>query len=389
MIVLLAVLITAAVFGYTRPLPYIHPDLALSLSAPGGVKLAWPTDGETAIGAMNYGILATNGDQKPLPTASVAKLVTALAVLNKYPLSLGQFGPTITLTQADVDIYNQYVAEDGSVVKVQSGEEINEYQALEAMMLPSANNIADSLAIWAFGSLSGYSNYANQYVESLGLTNTYIGSDASGFLPDTTSTSSNLVTLGMDVLKSPVLAQITSLSNATLPLVGTVNNVNWLLGEDGIIGLKTGNSNQAGGVYLFAADDYINQTEKVVLVGVEQGTATLQDALNQSVPLIDSIKQNFELTTVIKAGQTVGYYKTPWGDKVPAVAKTSLSAVVWKYSVPTPTLALNTLKSPQKTGATAGLINYNSANEPVYDQVILANPLPKPPLLWRILRRNI
>lgn len=383
------ILVAAAVFGYTRPLPLVYPHVTLKLSAQGGSKLDWPSTGEAAVGAMNYGTLATYGNQTSRPTASVAKLITALTVLNKYPLSVGQTGPTITLTPTDVTIYNQYVAEDGSVVKVQAGEQITEYQALEAMMLPSANNIADSLAIWAFGSLASYSTYANQFVPTLGLTHTHVGSDASGFLPDTTSTPTDLVTLGIDVLKTPVIATITSESKATIPIVGTVNNVNWLLGDDGIIGLKTGNSDQAGGVYLFAANDNISSSQKVVIVGAEQGMTTLQDALNQAVPLLNSIKQNFELSTIIQAGQTVGYYKTPWGSVIPAIARSNLRTITWKYSVPKPLIAIDTLRSPQASGTTVGLINYNSADAPVYDQVTLGNPIPKPPLLWRIIRRNL
>ena len=330
LIIILIVLAAAAVFGYSRPLPLINPHNSLKLGAQGVTKLDWPSSGQAAVGAVNYGLLASSGYQTPKPTASIAKLVTALAVLNKYPLGPGQQGPVITLTAADVALYDQYAAEDGSVVTVQAGEQITEYQALEAMMLPSANNMADSLAIWAFGSLSNYGTFANQFVTTLGLKNTHIGSDASGFLPDTTSTATDLVTLGMDVLKTPVLAAITDETQATLPVVGVVNNVNWLLGQDGIIGIKTGNSNQAGGVYLFAADDNVNSSQTVTIVGAVQGLANLQTALDQTVTLLTSVKQNFTLSTLVKAGQVVGYYQTPWKDIIPATAKNDLSAVIWK-----------------------------------------------------------
>ena len=333
--------------------------------------------------------MASSGDQTPKPTASIAKLVTALAVLSKYPLGLGQQGPAITLTAADVTLYDQYLAEDGSVVKVQAGEQITEYQALEAMMLPSANNMADSLAIWAFGSLSSYSTFANQFITTLGLTNTHIGSDASGFLPDTTSTATDLVTLGMDILKTPVLAAITNETQATLPVAGVVVNVNWLLGQDGIIGIKTGNSNQAGGVFLFAADDNINSSQTVTIVGAVQGSANLQIALDQTVPLLTSVKQNFTLSTLVTAGQVVGYYKTPWKDLVPAIAQNNLMAVIWKGTTPQPTLSLDPLHSPQASGTKVGLLSFHSANKPLYDPVSLGQPLAKPPIFWRVIRHNL
>ncbi|MDB5181947.1 MAG: peptidase D-alanyl-D-alanine carboxypeptidase 1, D-alanyl-D-alanine carboxypeptidase, partial [Candidatus Saccharibacteria bacterium] len=111
------------------------------------VHIPWPTVGQAAFGADGYGLLATHNEQKPAPTASVTKVITALSVLEKMPLKKGDSGPMITLTDKDVAIYNKYVAKDGAVVPVTAGEKISEYQALQAMMLPSANNIADTTAI--------------------------------------------------------------------------------------------------------------------------------------------------------------------------------------------------------------------------------------------------
>jgi D-alanyl-D-alanine carboxypeptidase (penicillin-binding protein 5/6) len=145
-------------------------NASLQTSYPTVQKLSWPTSGQSAVGILNSKVLDTHGIQTPVPTASTAKLITALMVLKAKPLSVGQQGPTITLGPSDLAIYNAYVAEQGSVVQVQSGEQISEYQMLEAMLLPSANNMADSLAIWAYGTLANYSEAANNYIHgSLGL----------------------------------------------------------------------------------------------------------------------------------------------------------------------------------------------------------------------------
>ena len=117
-------------------------------------RLPWPAYGQGAYGVAGGPVLATHGVQKPVPTASVAKLITVLCVLKKLPLTPTTDGPTITLRKSDVAIYDKYVAEDGSVVPVRAGQRISERTALEAILLPSANNIADSLAIYAFGSLA-------------------------------------------------------------------------------------------------------------------------------------------------------------------------------------------------------------------------------------------
>ena len=44
--------------------------------------------------------------------------MTALAVLRQRPLHIGEQGPDIVITQADVDTYHNFVAGDGSVVGV-------------------------------------------------------------------------------------------------------------------------------------------------------------------------------------------------------------------------------------------------------------------------------
>ena len=195
-------------FILTEPLAVARPTVTFTFSRSAKtVSLAWPSYGESAVGAVGYGILASQGSNTPQATASVIKILTALAVLKQHPLVVNEIGPMITLTQADVDSYNKYVTEGGSVVRVVAGEQLSEYQALEALLIPSANNIAETLASWAFGSIDAYNTYANSFAKNLGMTDTTI-TDPSGFLGTTISTPSDLVILGEAALANPVVAQI-------------------------------------------------------------------------------------------------------------------------------------------------------------------------------------
>ena len=321
-------------------------------------NLPWPTYGESAIGAVGYGVLATHGQQTPIPTASTAKMMTVLSILKEKPLQPGQQGPILTLTQADVDSYNSYLAEDGSVVKVAVGEKITEYQAIEAMLLPSANNMADTLAKWAFGSVSAYATYANSYAKSIGLTDSTF-SDASGFSPKTVSTAQDLLTLGEKSLQNPVLAQIVSERSATVPVAGWIPNVNWFLGNNGINGIKTGYTDQAGGVYMFSAPQTYSNGQTVTIVGVIMGAPSVFRVLDDSLPLLQAARNTFQVTTAIRAGQSVGGYTIPWGGTADAIAADTLQIVEWPNENVMPQVSLSALHSPITKGANIGTLTFS------------------------------
>jgi len=163
------------------------------------------------------------------------------------------------------------------------------------MMLPSANNMADSLAVWAYGSLPAYATAANSYLTSLDLHDTHVGTDASGLNASTVSSTHDLVLLGELAMQNPVLAEIVGTSSVDgFPLVGTITNTNTLLGQDGIVGVKTGNSDDAGGVFVFAADYTKSDGQKITIVGAVQGLPDLDAALQAAQTLLHSAEQNID-----------------------------------------------------------------------------------------------
>lgn len=382
LIILLCASYTAYVL--TEPFAAAQPKITFTYSrAPQTLTLSWPSYGEAAVGVSGDGVLATHGNNTPLATASVAKILTALAVLKQVPLSLGSNGPIITLNQADVDSYNKYLAEDGSVVKVVDGEQISEYQALEAMLMPSANNIAETLARWAFGSISAYNIYANNYAQQLGMSNTII-TDPSGFLGTTLSTPHDLVVLGEAALANPVIAHIVALPSATIPVQGTIVNVNVLLGHEGIVGIKTGNNDQDAGCFLFASRQSIGP-QTIIIIGVIMNGPDLGTAMWDALPLISSTAANFKNETLIKAGSAVASYTTAWGDQGTLVAQTDLSILAWNNSAISTVVSFDKLQAPLATGTKVGIltssdvVTHTNSSVPI----ILEQSIHEPSLVWR------
>ena len=367
-----------------------HPSVAASRSLTQldytsvAAALSWPAYGQAAVGAEEYGLLDTHGSQTPVPTASTAKIMTAYAVLKVRPLTLGQqTSPILTMKQADVDIYNDFVAKDGSVAAVNSGEQLSEYQALQALLLPSANNIADSLAIWAFGSIANYLSYADELTAELAMPNTHI-EDASGFSPQTVSTAQDMVRLSLAAMKDPVFAQIVGQSSAVIPVAGTVHNVNGLLGRDNIVGVKTGNTDEAGGCFVAAANHVVDGKTITVVTAI-MAAPNLTRSMLDSVPLLASAKANFTSATVLPKDTTVGTYSPVWsGQRMALKTAQDIRLILWKGSQLKLNVGIDTATAPLGARTNVGTVYISAAGTNAKTAVVTSEPLTEPSLFWRL-----
>ncbi|HET6864004.1 MAG TPA: serine hydrolase [Candidatus Saccharimonadales bacterium] len=382
---LLIVVTAGGLYQYFRPLPGIAP-LGQTPTPPKtqGIALPWPSSGQAALGANGYGVLEAHGGLTPVSTASIAKVFTAIAVLQKKPLAAGSQGPTITLDQTDVDYFNYYYSRGGTVANVKVGEQITEYQLLQAMLLPSANNVADTLARWAFGSIQAYVTYANQMVKNMGLAHTTVN-NTNGFDDTTTSTADDLVKLGLEALKVPVIADVVNQKSASIPVEGQINNVNWLLGDNGVVGIKTGNTDKAGGCYLFAARHQI-LGRQVILVGAVLGSSNLTDAITAGRNLASAADSGFQKINVIARGQVLGSYHAPWGANSQLKAGQDLSLTVWKGKEIVITSDLEPAAAPAPAGAAIGSVHVTSGSQSISSPLYLSQDLAGPSWRWRLLR---
>jgi serine-type D-Ala-D-Ala carboxypeptidase (penicillin-binding protein 5/6) len=257
---LLAIVAIAAAVGYQ-----LLPAASSTAGPPNGVAptehgaargvavpgSAWPEYGQAAV-QIGQSRIQAGPNQHAAPIASVAKVMTAYLVLRDHPLEVGEAGPTITLTAADVADTDTRRRRGESVVSVAAGERLTELQALQALLLPSANNIATVLAHWDAGSAGRSVSRMNAGARSLGMRHTRY-TDPSGFEDTTVSTAADQVRIVVRAMSLPVFARIVATPAATLPVAGTVHNTNRLLGQDGFVGVKTGSDNAAGGCFAFRA----------------------------------------------------------------------------------------------------------------------------------------
>jgi serine-type D-Ala-D-Ala carboxypeptidase (penicillin-binding protein 5/6) len=228
----------------------------------------WPAYGQAAV-RIGQSRVHIGPNQHAAAIASVAKVMTAYVVLHDHPLQLGEEGPTITLTDADVADTERRAAREESVVPVAAGERLTETQALQALLLPSANNIAVALARWDAGSASRFVARMNAAARALGMTHTRY-TDPSGYDDATVSTAADQVRVVDRAMRLPVFARIVATPSATLPVAGFVRNTDTLLGHDGFVGVKTGSDHAAGGCFAFRAVRWIDG-KRTAITGVVLG----------------------------------------------------------------------------------------------------------------------
>jgi serine-type D-Ala-D-Ala carboxypeptidase (penicillin-binding protein 5/6) len=271
----------------------------------------WPGRAEAAVGLPVTGLLGVHGGSRPVPIASLAKIMTADIVLRDRPLPAGGPGPVIAVAAADAAAYARDQRQGQSVVKVAAGEKLTERQALEAMRIPSGNNIASLLARWDAGSEAAFAARMNTRARQLGLGGTRYA-DASGADPATVSTAADQFRLTVAALQIPAFRQIVALPQVTLPVAGLAYNVNAGLGHDGITGVKTGSSSRAGGCLAFAAIRTVAGSP-VTIVGVVLGVrataaqpSELGGVISAAENLLGSVGRDVVHARVVRPGAVLG-----------------------------------------------------------------------------------
>lgn len=376
---------------YNQSLPPLQATLVPPRYYQGAVSLAWPGTGSAAIGISGYAVPSAHGDQAPRPIASLAKLMLAAAVLQNRPIkSANPSGAMITFTAKDEAGYNDYVAKGVVGWPVRAGQQISQYQALQVILLAPAGNLADSLAVWAFGSLANYHVAANKLAFSYGMLASHFAGDASGLAPQTVSTPTDMVRLGQMALQQPVIRSIISQPSAEIDNVGTIYNslIDFNQSQSGWLAIKSGTSKEAGGCFLFAAVQTLSNSQPVTIVGVIMGAPDWLAAFRGAPPLLTSVKQAFGTVTVLSRRQIVAQYKLPWGGSVAAVAARDATVLSWKAAKPRVDLRLASLTLPQVGGQIVGSVNVESPVGKVNVPVVLSSSIPPPSSTWRWQRRK-
>uniref|UniRef100_UPI0035945391 D-alanyl-D-alanine carboxypeptidase n=1 Tax=Streptomyces canus TaxID=58343 RepID=UPI0035945391 len=364
------VLLLAVVFAVAqamRPLP--TPTLELtaedSYSFDGSkVDIPWPAEGQAALDVQGIGSFGSSGDQKPVPIASVAKVMTAYIILRDHPLKSGAAGPKIKIDQtAEV----QSKAGQESTVNVTAGDSISQREALESILIASANNVARLLARWDAGSEKAFVEKMNAAAEDLGMTNTTY-TDPSGLNNTTVSTAVDQVKLGKKAMEEPAFREVATMMS--YDDYKGVNHPNWnqIVGKNNVVGIKTGTTTSALGNLLFAAKKEVNGETRTIVGAVVRQPAggvdntILSAALTSGDQLIRAAQGALESATILKKGDVVGYVDDGLGGRTPVVATKDVTAVGWSGLTVKLTFAADDVPHTAKAGTKVGTLTVGDAS---------------------------
>jgi D-alanyl-D-alanine carboxypeptidase (penicillin-binding protein 5/6) len=249
----------------------------------------WPLLGQGAY-VLGDGRPAVSPHEQPVPIASVAKVMTAYLLLKHDPLDQGASGRRFVVTESDVVDTELRRREGQSVVDVRAGETLTEREALMAILLPSANNIAVLVARQVDGSVAAFVAEMNQTAQALGMSDTTY-TDPSGYDPGTVSTALDQLRLAQAVAADGTLAAMMAARSYRIPVAGEVANTDTLLGQDGFVGMKTGSDDAAGGCFMFRSERHTVGGE-VTVIGVvlgQRGSDLIAAGLSAARQLVDRV----------------------------------------------------------------------------------------------------
>ncbi len=255
-----AVLLFSVIFGVSATTARASEGAAWRIPPEGGVLAVAedvilpspPSDisakGAVLMDASSGTVIFGHNENLHLPMASTTKIMTALVALEHLALDT-----LITVTEDSVGA-------EGSSVYLTVGETLTLEDLLYALMLESANDAAETIAVATAGDISAFAVLMNRKAEELGLADTHFvnphGLDDEAHY----TTAKELALITCAALENPDFRRIVSTKRHTIPLRGDegtrvlINHNRLLSSYEGCIGVKTGFTKKTGRCLVSAAE---------------------------------------------------------------------------------------------------------------------------------------
>lgn len=190
-------------------------------------------------------ILYEKNANRALPPASTLKILTALLALERAPVD------------AVVPISDRAQNTEGSSMYLRAGSRWPLQQLLDGLLLASGNDAAVAIAEYIGGSVDGFAEMMNQKAKEIGADKSRFVNPSGLPAPGQVTTARDLALIARAALHNPTFRDIVARREVSLTAPGgtrrVIYNNNRLLGLEGIDGVKTGYTAEAGHTYVASA----------------------------------------------------------------------------------------------------------------------------------------
>ena len=367
----------------------VQPDAAAALSPPllpgtGASALVAVTAADPANPEATPPVpLAVAGAPEALPMASAAKVITALVVLDAMPITDGA-GATITLTPGDYQDFLSYDAAGARTVTVFADEAWTQQEMLQALLLGSSNNHADTLARWAFGSVDAYLVAANAWLAEQGLDGTRVV-DATGLDEQSAGTATDLARLSAIAAADPVVSGIIAAPATALASRRGVDNTTEFESELGVTGLSLSYTDAGGLSFLFTAA-VVTGDSTFRFAGAIIGQPDTETLTTAVTDLMGSAVTGVTELPLLAVGAPYARFDAAWGDSALGVVSVARTQTGWQaVESGDPVVTVDPFTTG-RAGESVGRVAVDTGSgDTVSSPLELDAPLRDPGLGWRLL----
>ncbi len=360
----------------------LSPPLLPETGASAVITLA-AADATPPADASPVAPIAVAGTPEAVPMASVAKVITALVVLEAMPIT-DDAGPTITLTPVDYEDFLGYDRAGARTVTVFADEVWTEQEMLQALLLGSSNNHADTLARWAFGSVDAYVTAANTWLDANGLTGTRVV-DATGLNEQSAGTATDLARLAAIAAGDPVVSGIIATPATALASRRGVDNTTEFLSDLGVTGMSRSYTDAGGVSFLFTGTVPTGETT-FTFAGAIIGQPDYDTLTSAVTALMGSAVTGVTEVPLLALGTPYASFESAWGDTVTGVVAVQRTQLGWQAVVAgDPVITVDPF-STGRAGETVGRVAVQTGSgDSVSSPLELDSALRDPGLGWRLL----
>lgn len=321
-----------------------------------------------------------SNDEAPHRMASMTKLVTVLVGLEAAPVEAGTDGPSYTLTGSDESLVGEVLAKDGTFAPAPVGLTLTTRQIIDLILVPSANNYAISYARWIFGSDEAFATAASDWIARNGLTSMHI-EEASGLSDNNVATTADVVRLARIALANPLVAEVVSQSRIEIPELGEITTTNRLLGDPGVIGLKTGTTFPDGYSLVAAKHEAFGERDLVAIaVTMDRPDSNTRAADTRAV--LDAMATTGQPVQLSAKGARIGTAVTWTGAKVPLLSAGDLATVIVPPETASRSIELGKVVAGAK-GTKAGEIRATLPTGEQTVEIVTGAKIEEPGFGWR------